>query len=249
VTFDLTTSILEALNFLVLVWLLKRFFYRPVLEIIEKRQRANERIIADAEARRREAEILKSDYEQRLANAGRERELALAKLSEEIAGERVRRLGAVEAEAAVDRQRRQLLEEREAKARESARERQAIAIAVRFASRLLDRLAGPELEAKLLDLALDELGTENSAKLAGLSAALREADVSVKVITAYPLDAGRRGLIKARLGKLAGTVLEPAFSEDATLTSGLCMIAGSWVLMANLRDELRFFAGDLSRAD
>lgn len=237
------TAVLEVLNFLVLVWLLKRFFYRPVLAVIEKRRADSEGIIAEAETRHREAEALKGEYEQRLADAGRERDLAMARLEEEVAGERARRLGAVAAEVDTDRQRRQMLAARETEEREAALEREAVTIAVRFATRFLDRLAGPELEAKLVDLALDELVTQAPEKLAALSAALREAGVGVKVVTAFPLGTTRRAALKAVLDKLAGRALEPAFSEDATLKSGLCLMAGSWVLMANLRDELSFFTG------
>ena len=97
--FDWTTVILEMLNFLVLIWLLKRFFYRPVQAVIEKRRAASEKILTDADARHREADALKGDYEQRLAQFAKERELAMAKLDEEIAVERERRLAAVELEA------------------------------------------------------------------------------------------------------------------------------------------------------
>ncbi|MBK8119475.1 MAG: hypothetical protein IPK39_09970 [Sulfuritalea sp.] len=86
--FDWTTVILEMLNFLVLIWLLKRFFYRPVQAVIEKRRAASEKILTDADARHREADALKGDYEQRLAQFAKERELAMAKLDEEIATER-----------------------------------------------------------------------------------------------------------------------------------------------------------------
>jgi len=241
------TVILEALNFLVLVWLLKRFFYRPVLAMIEKRKADTEKIIMDAEMRRQEAETIKHEYELRLADAGKERDLAMAKLDEEIAKERVRRLNAVEAEVANDRQRRQMLATREINERASALERKAIAIAARFTTRFLDRLAGPELEAKLVDLALNELVSELPTKLAPLSAALREPGVSMKVITAYPLDTPRRAAFAAVLGKLAGRALEPVFSEDASLKSGFCLMVGSWELMANLRDELNFFTGEPER--
>jgi F-type H+-transporting ATPase subunit b len=245
VEFDWMTTVLEAFNFLVLVWLLKRFFYRPVLAVIEKRRAASESILTDAEARRRDADGLKAEYASRLADAGRERDLALARLDEEIAAERTRRLGAVEAEADADRRRRQMLAAREAGEHEAALERQAVAIGARFASRLLDRLAGPELETKLVDLALDELATAAPEKLNVIAAALREPGASVEVVSAYPLDATRRAAIAAVLAKLAGRALEPAFREDATLKSGLCVTAGSWLLMANLRDELNFFAAPI----
>lgn len=239
--FDWTTAILEMLNFLVLIWLLKRFFYRPVQEVIEKRRAVSEKIITDAEAQRREADALKDDYARRLAQFARERELAMARLDEEIAAERARRLAAVELEATADRQRRHMLEARESGEREAAMAREAVAIAGRFAGRFLDRLAGPQLETKLVDLALAELQAASPEKLAELRKALRDPAVTVKVVTVYPLDAARRASFAAVLGKLAGRELTPQFQEDATLKCGLCLMAGAWVLMANLRDELSFF--------
>lgn len=239
--FDLTTFILEVINFLVLVWLLKRFFYRPVLDVIEKRQAATAKTLADAATVRREAEALKSQYQARLADVDKDRAAARAALAEEIAAERTRRLAAVEAEVNADRQRRQMLEAHERSEREAALEREALTIATRFASRFLDRLAGPELNAKLAELALSELDALAPDKLD----ILRDPGASIKVVSAYPLDTAQRAAFTQVLGRLAGRTLAPEFSEDAVLKAGVCIMAGSWVLMANLRDELGFFSGSL----
>lgn len=241
--FDLTTFALEVLNFLVLVWLLKRFFYRPVLAVIERRQVETAKIIADAEAMRREAADLKVECAGRLAGIDQERAAARSLLDAEIATERARRLAALEAEVDADRQRRNMVEARERGEREAALEREAASLAVRFASRFLERLAGPELEAKLVELALSELDTQAPEKLDALRAALRDPKTSTKVVSAYPLDAAQRASFANVLSGLAGRALLPEFSEDAMLKAGVCVMAGSWVLMANLRDELGFFAG------
>jgi F-type H+-transporting ATPase subunit b len=241
--FNWTTFALEALNFLILVWLLKRFFYRPVLAVIEARRAETAKTMADAEAVRSEAEALKSEYRAHLAEADKERAAAKARLDEEIAAERARRRVALEAEIADERRRREALEARERGELEFAMERKAMAIAARFAARLLERLAGPELEAKLADLALRELDAQAPDKLEALRAALREAGGSIKVVSAYPLDGARRTAFTRTLSALAGQELVPNFSEDAVLKAGVCIMAGSWVLMANLRDELNFFSG------
>ena len=242
---DWTTVILEILNFLVLVWLLKRFFYRPVLDVIERRRAESAKIITDAQAQRLAADALKGEYEQRLADAAREHELAMARLDEEIAIERARRLAAVETEVNADRQRRQMLETREKEGREATMERTALSIAARFASRFLERLAGPELETKLVDLTLDELNAGPPERLAALSTALGDPTVKIKIVTVQPLDTERRVAFVAVLGRLAGRELAPEFEEDPALKSGVCLMAGSWVLMANLRDELNFFTGSV----
>jgi F-type H+-transporting ATPase subunit b len=243
VEFDWTTFALEALNFLVLVWLLKRFFYSPVLAVIEARRAATAKTIGDAEDVRRDAEGLKSEYQTHLAEVDKERAAAKARIDEDIAAERARRLAALEAEIAEERRRRETLEARERSELELAMERKAMAIAARFATRLLERLAGPELEAKLADLALSELNAERPDKLEALRTALREAKGSIKVVSAYPLDDARRAAFTRTLSALAGQELVPRFSEDAVLKAGVCIMAGSWVLMGNLRDELNFFGG------
>jgi len=239
---DWTTFALEVLNFLVLVWLLKRFFYRPVLAVIEARRAETAKTIADAETVRRAAERLQGEYQAHLAEVDKERAAAQARLEVEIAAERARRLAAVAAEVVEDRKRRVALEARENSEVEFALERQAVAIAARFATRFLERLAGPELEARLADLALGELDAQGSEQLEALHIALKEPDAGIKVVSAYRLDAAHRSAFTAALGRLAGRALAPEFVEDTALKAGVCVIAGSWVLMANLRDELNFFA-------
>jgi F-type H+-transporting ATPase subunit b len=243
--FDLTTFILEVINFLVLVWLLKRFFYRPVLAVIEARQAATAKMIADAEALRRAAEALKTEYTTRLADIDKERAAARSKLDEEIAAERTKRLAALETELAAERKRREALDARERSEREAALERQAAQLAARFATRLLERLAGPELNAKLVDLALSDLEALSSAELEALRAALRDPGASIKVVSAFPLDEARRAAFTHALNRLADRVLKIEFDDDAVLKAGVCIMAGAWVLMANLRDELGFFSGSL----
>jgi len=240
--FDWITSALEALNFLVLVWLLKHFFYRPVLAVIEARRAETAQTIASAETVRREAEALKSDYQARLADVDKDRSAAKAALDEEIVAEREQRLVALETKISEERGRREVVATQQRSELELALERRALASAARFATRLLERLAGPELEAKLADIALGELAGAPPDKREALRTALQTPGVNIQVISAYPLDATRRSAFTQALSQLADRELAPEFSEDAALKSGISIMVGSWVLMANLRDELGFFA-------
>jgi len=241
--FDWTTFALEVLNFLVLVWLLKRFFYRPVLAVIEKRQAATAKTLADAETVRREAQALRSEYQEHLASLDKERAVAQARIDEDIAAERTRRLAALIAELAAEHKRRDALDARERSEHEAALERQAMTIATHFATRLLERLAGPELNAKLADLTLSDLEDLSGTGLDALRAALRDPGATIKVVSAYRLDEERRGAFARALNRLSDRVLKIEFDDDAVLKAGVCIMAGAWVLMANLRDELGFFSG------
>lgn len=243
--FNLTTFALEILNFLILIWLLKRFFYQPILAVIEKRQATTAQIVTDAKNTQQEAEALKSLYETHLSKLDKEYAIAKARVDEEIAVERTRRLVSLEADIAMERTRREAMESRERSEFEQALERKAIQLAERFATRLLERFAGPELNTKLAELAINELEALPSNKQEALHAALHDTGSSIKVVSAYPLDEPQRASFAHALSQLAGRSLVPEFSEESLLKAGVCIMTGSWVLMANLRDELSFFNGNL----
>ena len=240
---DATTFALEVLNFLVLVWLLKRFFYRPVLDVIERRRLDDEKSVAQARQLREEADALRKQYEARLAHAADDRTRAQAALDAEIAAARAKRLAAVDTEAEAELARRRALQARELERHEAEREHRAVALGARFAARLLDRVAGPALEDRLVELALQDLASLAPEPRARLQTALQAAEAPVQVASANPLAAPRREALTAALAAIAGRPLAPAFVEDPALKAGLSVRAGSWMLLANLRDELAFFDG------
>jgi F-type H+-transporting ATPase subunit b len=59
----------QLFNFFVLLFLLRKFLYSPVKEILDKRAAQINGDLDDAEARRKEAEEIKAEYEQKLKNA------------------------------------------------------------------------------------------------------------------------------------------------------------------------------------
>lgn len=244
--FDSTTFVLEVLNFLVLVWLLKRFFYQPVLGVIEARQAATAQIMSDAKRIEHEAEVLKSTYENRLFELEKEHATAKARIGEEIAVERTRHLALLESDIATERKRREALQEREHSELEQTLERQALQLAQRFCTRFLEPLSGPDQNAKLADLAVSELEGLPDDKKDLLRSVLGDTKVAVQLLSAYPLDESQRTAFSDVLSRLAGRPVVPEFGEEPLLKAGVSIMAGSWVVMANLRDELSFFSGNLA---
>ena len=49
---DWFTVVAQTVNFLVLVWLLKRFFYRPILNAIDAREQRIAAALAEADAKK-----------------------------------------------------------------------------------------------------------------------------------------------------------------------------------------------------
>ena len=53
---DWFTVVAQAINFLILVWLLKRFLYKPILHAIDEREKGIATQLAEAEAKKAEAQ-------------------------------------------------------------------------------------------------------------------------------------------------------------------------------------------------
>jgi F-type H+-transporting ATPase subunit b len=248
-SFDWTTFFLEIINFLILVWLLKRFLYKPVTNAIARRKTAIEMSLAKARAAQEEAQGLKQQYQNRLGEWSREKEQARAKMHEEIAAERERLLTALQTTVEQEREISRVLEQRRQEELRRVMEEKAFALGGQFVARLFSRVADPELEAKLIDLVVEELPHLPEEQLETIHALRGKADFKVTVISAYPLTDDQRAALIGALTEISGEETSCEFTLDKRLVAGVRINIGPWVLRANLEDELKFFIEGTPRED
>ncbi|SNR95603.1 MULTISPECIES: hypothetical protein [unclassified Azospirillum] len=234
---DPTTLALQLVNFLVLVWLLRRFLFRPVLAAIDKRD-------ADLTQRRAQAETLAAEVAATRSAVEAERQ-SLAKQAAEL-----RATAQAEAEA----ERRRLLDAarqsadalRAAAASQLAAERQqaetdltkqAADLATAMAGRLLAD-ARPDLADRVLTDALcQQLATlpaaEKSSLLAGPG--------GITLTSARPLPADLQSALITALGPniaISWTV-DPAVIAGVELSAPHHLIHQSWrAALAGARERL-----------
>jgi F-type H+-transporting ATPase subunit b len=89
---DWSTLALQTVNVLILIWLLARFLFRPVRNIIAERSAAAEKMLADAAARRTQAEADAAEVQQRLQNVAAEAERVLSEARAQAEAQRARLL-------------------------------------------------------------------------------------------------------------------------------------------------------------
>lgn len=240
--FDWSTFILEIINFLILVWILKRFLYHPILGIIAKRRAGIEKAMADARSIETEAGALKQQHERNLVQWEEEREAAQARLREELAAERGRLMAELETAVAEERERRRVLDERRQHDFKRAVEEQGIEQGAAFSAKLLSRVATQELEARLYALLLEDLHNLRAEDKRAVAEAAAAPGLQLKVQSAFALDAARRNEFAQALAEVAGKTLPVEYAETPELVAGFLVSIGPWVLHANLRDELKFFS-------
>lgn len=244
---DTTSFILQLVNFVVLVWILHRFLYRPVLAAIDRRRAAIDKTMSDARSVREEAERLRGQFEGRLADWERERVKARSALETELTT--LRSKGLADAAQAVERERDRLaaLQAKQEAAWKRDTEQRALDQAASFAARLLERIADHALDERLVEVFVDDLSAWLAEKIDPLAQAARAAGGRVSVLSARALPDAARARLARALSERLRIECRPEYAVDAALIAGVSVAVGPWVLQANLRDELRVFSGGAAR--
>src|SRR5580698_5613162 len=73
----------QALNFLVLVWLMKRFLYRPILDAVDAREKLIAAELADAAGKKAEAQKERDEFQHKNDEFDRQRATGLTKATDE----------------------------------------------------------------------------------------------------------------------------------------------------------------------
>lgn len=240
---DWTTFILESINFLVLLWILQRFLYRPILASLDARQQRIKSQTEHVEQLRSEAEALRVQYEKQLADWVLERESSRHELDAELQQARSKALDALRQSLTDEAAKKQARDEAAIAAHEAALIREAAGEAYKQASAMLTRLASANMTESIAQMFLSDLSALSADELETLrNAAHSLIDAFlVEVRSAHVLPPALQEMIGQALSGAVGKTLTPSFAEDASLIAGLRVVVGECQLHANLADEMAFF--------
>ena len=243
------TLALQGINFLLLVWLLERFLYRPVKEVIAKRKEMAEHAFAEAKVAKEEADTAAQRFEDDRAQLARERQTLLKQLHEDLEAERRKLLDQArdEADKLVETARTAVAAERTATVAEMRAE--ITALAVDMASALLRKSGAdipydaflPQIDAKLESLSDDErerLKTDLAANGHGLTV------VTARALAPEDEDRWRKR-IAAHLGQSekADFIADPAIIGGAELRFPHAVLKFTWA------DQLEAAKQEICRDD
>jgi F-type H+-transporting ATPase subunit b len=235
--FNLSTFILEIINFLILIWILQRLFYKPLLSIIAQRKQFIEQSLNEVKETQQQAETQKNLYENRQKLWEQEKQAAFIALQQEISVERKIQLDKLAIEFEQEKQKISQQLTRQQQEFQQQLEKRALQNGARFAAMLLQQAATPELEARLLTLLLDNLST-----LPQVQTQDAKKKLNVNISSVYPLNTEQQQALEQKLRALMNRPLHFHYAQDAALIAGLCIDMGTWVLHADLQHELIGFA-------
>ena len=240
--FNLSTFILEMINFLILVWILKHFFYKPVLDVIDKRKQRIDNTLIAVKEQQAKAVDLQTQYENRLTHWEQEKKRALEAFHQEIETERLRLMKELHRKIEEERSKAKVIDEHRLLQKQRSNEERALQQGAHFSGLLLKRAASPELEKRLFELLLDDLSNLPEKHLKALRFLNRTKPVSVTISSAYNLEESQRKKIQQLLNTLINHEIVYHYKLDPELITGFKIAIESWVLQANFQHELVGFA-------
>jgi F-type H+-transporting ATPase subunit b len=235
---DWFTVIAQVVNFLILVWLMKRFLYTPILNAIDAREKRIAAGLADAEAKHEEAQRESDEFKNK---------------NEEFAQQRKALLSTATLEAQTERQR--LIEEAR-KASDDFRARQQEAMrndfnnlkdeiirrtrdeAFAIARKTLSALVAESLEEHMVEAFIRRCQTLNEEEKNSLHNAFRAADGPALVRSTFPLPEGQQKAIELAAREIFAFAGPFQFETSPDLVSGITLSVNGYEVAWSIAEYL-----------
>jgi F-type H+-transporting ATPase subunit b len=240
---DWWTLALQAVNLLVLVWLLNRVFYRPVANIVQQRQAAASSLLADAAAARAGVEAEKAGIAATRAQFAAERDALLAEAARQAQAERDAILKQAGEEVAHLRAGSEAELARDRTAMEHALIRRAASLAVEISRKLLEKIPPGVATMSSVDALRDRF---QALPAPGRTALIAAASAGgIEVITAAPMNDTDREQCRSAIEAMLGSGTRMSYRCDPALIAGIEIRSSTIILRNSWRDDLSQILGEL----
>jgi len=228
----------QALNFLILVWLMKRFLYKPILHAIDEREKRIATELANADAKKAEAQKERDAFKGKNEEFDQQRAALLSKATDEAQTERQRLLD--EARKAADSLSAKLQEtfRNEEHNLHQAISRRTQQEVFAIARKALTDLATTSLEERLVGVFTRRLREMDGQTKAGLAAGLKTASDPALVRSAFDLPVEQRAAIQNALNETFSAEIPIRFETAPDLISGIELTANGQKMAWSIADYL-----------
>lgn len=226
---DWFTLVASIINFLILLWLLKHFFYGPVMKAMRERQQRISGQMSEAEQREAEAQEEAEKYRRQRRALDEEKEKILSEARDQAEQERRKRMEKAREEVEQARQEwLEALREDRRSFEESLRlhaGRQVVAVA----RAALTDLADQELEQQVGQTFLGKLDSLDKKELEEFKEAAKESD-TVRVCSGFELNNQLKGRIRKQLESMLGEIDTLNYDLEDELIAGIEVRVASYRL-------------------
>lgn len=243
-TIDWWTIGLQAVNFLILMWLLSRVFWRPIAGAISRRKDAVQAMIDAARETQEKADAALADVARERAGIAAEREAILiaAKQEADKATQAALQEAREKTEKILAAEKSRLARDRDRVYRQSVT--QAAELSTEIAAKLLQRLGTSAIQEAFLQLLLDAIG----AMPPNEKSILVQSPDGIELVCAIPPAEPEQAKITRAIQQALGGPLTIRFVTDPDLIAGMEIRTAHFTLHNSWKSDLATILKELKNA-
>jgi F-type H+-transporting ATPase subunit b len=229
----------QIVNFLILFLALRFLLWKPMLKMLNERKQRIAQGLEDAEQAGRDRERAQAEYEERIKQAGQEREEILARAAEEGEQAKAEALAQARAQAerivaegkeSVERERQQMLAELR---------NQVAALSIAAANKLIGEALDEQRQRRLIDEFFSGIKAGRVVVLEEQELEQAKADALTALVTsALPLTEAEQKVVASGLAEQLGQVPAIEFKVDPAVLGGLIIRIGDKVIDGSVGGRL-----------
>jgi F-type H+-transporting ATPase subunit b len=232
------TVIAQIINFFVLVWLLRKFLYKPVLKAIDERENKIASELKDAKAKETEAKKEQAEFLEKNEKFDQQKKKLMDNVIAETNEEREKLLEEARNEAAVLRSKleKSLDAMQENLEHDIAQKTQEEVFAI--TRKTLKDLASMSLEEQSVNIFINRLKELKNEEKKKLIDAFKSGSDSIMVQTAFDLPSKQQTEIKSTVNEILGTKTQFQFKTVPKLISGIELTSNGYKLAWSISEYL-----------
>jgi F-type H+-transporting ATPase subunit b len=235
---DWFTVAAQVLNFVILVWLMKRFLYKPILHAIDEREKQVAAELSNADKKKAEAKKESDEFKLKNEQLDQHRAALMSKATKDANAERQRLLDeARQAADALSVKRQETLRNEEhnlLQAISNRTEQEVFAIA----RKALTDLSSTSLEEQMSAVFIKRLRDLDGPAKTGLGEALKTASEPALVRSAFALPEKQRSAIQNALNDTFSAEIHVRFATAPDLISGIELTTNGQKVAWSIADYL-----------
>jgi len=243
------TVIAQILNFLVLVWLMKRYLYKPILNAIDDREKKIVGQLADAKTKKEEAQKEQDEFNKKNEVFDRQKKDMMDKATSEAAtqGQKLLEDAKNNAKALQDKLEKAAKDQQENLNRQTEQKTEKEVFAI--TKKVLTDLAGVDFEEQSVNVFIKRISgiKENEKDL--FKKALLPGSGTILVQSAFDLTEKQQTEIKSEVTKMLGTKPSFEFKTSPALIGGIELTTNGYKLAWSIAEYVNSFEKSIALAN
>lgn len=235
---DWFTVIAQLFNFLLLVWLLKRFLYKPIMAAVDQREKNIQEELENAQHQMEKAELLNQDYTGQLQNFNQKREALMNEAIQEASNTKQRLLEETKKELTRLKEKQSALLKDQEESYQNDLVRKAQTEIFQIARKALLDLSSEEIEKQMFTVFLSRLNHLSEEERDKLNYTLADSHFKVIFKSSYGLDDPQKSTLTDLMKNIALHHVTLIFVEESSLISGFELMTGDFKLSWNFEEYL-----------